>query len=92
MEKPKKKYVYTDDLYNKRNMYGDDVVYLADEMDTYLTDLTEERDELRASIKGFKIWYMTLRNHNPDSFIKLKEIIPINIINRFEEALKKGGA
>jgi hypothetical protein len=68
--------VYSDKM---RDVYTEKLLALFEPMGS-------EAEAIKA-IRSFKLWYATLQGHNPDSAIKLMEIIPNNIINQMEAAL-----
>ena len=46
-------------------------------------------DALLEAAMEFKTWYMTLSHMNPDESIKLRQILPNNVINKIEHAIKQ---
>ena len=53
-----------------------------------LYDTTTERDKLLASCKRFRTFYISLLVMNPEAGMQLMKIIPVEIKNQMEEAIK----
>lgn len=84
---------HAEDFIGTKDMLVDDFPDWLEEVN--LNDLVEYADlfakeqskELLKACKEFKLWYLSLGNLNPDSLIILKEILPNEIVNKFQQAI-----